>query len=60
MLLGVPVVLVALPAVYLVLTRIMFTLDARELPGMAELITAEKAAQGRMGRGELTVPWCSC
>ena len=55
MLLGVPVVLVALPAVYLVLTRIMFTLDARELPGMAELITAEKAAQGRMGRGELTV-----
>ena len=55
MLLGVPVVLVALPAVYLVLTRIMFTLDARELPGMADLITAEKAAQGRMASGELAV-----
>ena len=55
MLLGVPVVLVALPAVYLVLTRVMFTLDARELPGIANLITAEKAAQGRMGRGELAV-----
>lgn len=55
MLLGIPVMLVALPAVYLVLTKIMFTLDARELPGMAELIGAEKATQGRMGRGELSV-----
>jgi sodium-dependent dicarboxylate transporter 2/3/5 len=55
MLVGVPVVLVALPAVYLVLTRVMFTLDARELPGMAALIGAEKAAQGRMGRGEIAV-----
>ena len=27
----------------------------RELPGMAELIGAEKAVQGRMGRGELSV-----
>ncbi len=55
MLLGIPVMLVALPAVYLVLTRIMFTLDARELPGMADLIKAEKAAQGRMSRGEIAV-----
>ena len=55
MLLGIPVMLVALPAVYLVLTKIMFTLNARELPGMAELIGAEKAVQGRMGRGELSV-----
>jgi sodium-dependent dicarboxylate transporter 2/3/5 len=48
-------VLVALPMVYIVLTRIMFTLDARELPGMAELIRTEKAAQGRMGRAEIAV-----
>lgn len=55
MLLGVPVVLVALPIVYIVLTRVMFTLDARELPGMVELITTEKARLGRLSRGELAV-----
>jgi sodium-dependent dicarboxylate transporter 2/3/5 len=55
MLLGVPVVLIALPVVHGVLTRVMFTLDARELPGMAEMIAAEKAGQGRIGRGELAV-----
>jgi sodium-dependent dicarboxylate transporter 2/3/5 len=55
MLLGIPVMLVALPAVYLVLTRIMFTLDAHELPGMVELIEAERAAQSRMSRGEISV-----
>ena len=55
MLLGVPVVLTALPLVYLVLTRVMFTLDARELPGMAAMIAGETAAQGRMGRGERSV-----
>jgi sodium-dependent dicarboxylate transporter 2/3/5 len=55
MVLGVPVMLVSLGAVYLVLTRIMFTLDAHELPGMTELIRAEKTAQGRLGRGELAV-----
>jgi sodium-dependent dicarboxylate transporter 2/3/5 len=55
MLLGVPVVLVTLPIVYLVLTRVAFTLAAGELPGLAEMIAAEKAKQGRMARGELTV-----
>jgi sodium-dependent dicarboxylate transporter 2/3/5 len=55
MVLGVPVVLVALPAVYFVLTRVMFSLDAGELPGMDALIRAEKAAQGRMSRGEIAV-----
>lgn len=55
MLLGVPVVLLALPLVYLVLTRIMFRLDTRELPGMADLIRAERRSLGRPGRGETTV-----
>jgi solute carrier family 13 (sodium-dependent dicarboxylate transporter), member 2/3/5 len=55
MLLGVPVVLVALPIVYIVLTRTMFTLDTRELPGMADLIRAEKGSLGPLGRGELAV-----
>ena len=55
MLLGVPVVLVTLPAVYVVLTRVMFTLDADEVPGMAALIAGEKARMGRFSRGEITV-----
>jgi solute carrier family 13 (sodium-dependent dicarboxylate transporter), member 2/3/5 len=55
MLLGVPVMLVALPAVYLVLTRIRFTLDSREIPGVRELIAAEKQGLGSMTRGERAV-----
>lgn len=53
MLLGVPVALVALVCVYLVLTRVMFTLPAGDLPGMTTLIAGEQARLGRLGRGEL-------
>lgn len=55
MLLGVPVMLVTLPLVYLVLTRISFRLDPGELPGMKELIAREKAGLGRFSRGEAIV-----
>lgn len=55
MLLGVPVVLVTLPTVYLVLTRVSFKLSESELPGMAELIRTEKAGLGRFSRGETIV-----
>jgi len=55
MLLGVPVTLVALPAVYLVLTRVMFRLGAGELPGMAGLIAEERARLGPFSRGEISV-----
>ena len=55
MLLGVPVVLVTLPAVYLVLTRVMFRLEAHEVPGMADLIALERARLGRFSRGEMIV-----
>ena len=55
MLLGVPVMLVALPAVYLVLTRVMFTLPAGELPGMGRMLAEERARLGRPGRGEIAV-----
>jgi len=55
MLLGVPVMLVALPAVYLVLTRVMFSLGRRELPGMAALIADEQARLGRLRGPELAV-----
>ena len=55
MLLGVPVVVMTLPFVYFVLTRLMFTLDTREVPGMADLIDREQARLGRMGGPELAV-----
>jgi sodium-dependent dicarboxylate transporter 2/3/5 len=55
MLLGVPVSLVSLACVYLVLTRVMFRLDAREVPGMRALIDAERGRLGALGRGEVTV-----
>jgi sodium-dependent dicarboxylate transporter 2/3/5 len=55
MVLGVPVSLLAVIGVYLVLTRIMFSLGARELPGMAALLAAERAQLGPLGRGELAV-----
>jgi solute carrier family 13 (sodium-dependent dicarboxylate transporter), member 2/3/5 len=55
MLLGVPVVICTLPLVFLVLTRVMFRLEGGELPGVAGMIAAEKTAQGRMSRGEVSV-----
>jgi solute carrier family 13 (sodium-dependent dicarboxylate transporter), member 2/3/5 len=53
MLLGVPVSLVSLAVVYVVLTRVMFTLGSQELPGMAALIAEERARLGRVSRGEM-------
>ena len=55
MLLGVPVMLVTLPIVYLVLTRVWFRLAHDEVPGMRELIATERARLGRPGRGEISV-----
>jgi sodium-dependent dicarboxylate transporter 2/3/5 len=55
MLLGVPVMLVTLPTVYLVLTRVSFKLDAGEIPGMAGLIRGEKFRLGPFSRGEVAV-----
>lgn len=53
MLIGVPVSLVALGAVYLVLTRVMFRLGTEPLPGLAELIAEEQETLGAVSRGEL-------
>jgi len=55
MLLGVPVVAVTLPCVYVVLTRVMFRLERHELAGMADLLAAERARLGVIGRAELAV-----
>ncbi len=55
MLLGIPVVLVTLPVVYLVLTRVSFKLDRAPMPGMAQLIQRERAEMGPFSRGEAIV-----
>jgi sodium-dependent dicarboxylate transporter 2/3/5 len=55
MLIGVPVTIATLPIVYVVLTRVLFNLDRRELPGMAELILTEQAKLGTFSRGEAVV-----
>lgn len=55
MLIGVPVVVIALPLVYLVLTRVAFRLGREPVPGMEELIAEEKARMGAFSRGEKLV-----
>lgn len=55
MLLGVPVVLLALPLVYGVLTRWVLQVESTPLEGVAELIATEKSQLGRLTRSELTV-----
>ena len=55
MLIGVPVVLVALPIVYVVLTRVVFRLGTMPVPAMAELIAEEKGRLGRPSGGEIAV-----
>ena len=55
MLIGVPVVAIALPCVYVVLTRIMFRLGTDEVPGMNEMMASERMRLGRFSRGELAV-----
>lgn len=55
MLLGVPVMLVTLPIVYLVLTRVSFRLGEADVPGMADLIARERARMGRISRPEILV-----
>jgi len=55
MLLGVPVVVVGLPLCYLLLTRIVFPIHARELPGGRELVDREAEALGPMSSAERRV-----
>ena len=52
MLVGVPLVLVALPICYAVLTRIAFPIRMKELPGGGELIRDALEKLGKMNRGE--------
>lgn len=55
MLIGVPVVLLTLPAVYWLLTRMSFKLDDRQIPGVVGLLHTEKRGLGPITRAEWTV-----
>ncbi len=55
MLIGVPVMLVTLPIVWLVLTRVSFRLGTEEIAGMADLIRIEKGKLGAWSHGEKAV-----
>jgi sodium-dependent dicarboxylate transporter 2/3/5 len=55
MLLGVPVMLLTLPIVWFVLTRVSFRLDNAEVAGMADLIRSEKRTLGPWSAGEKAV-----
>jgi len=55
MLIGMPFVFVFLPIAWVVLTRVVFPIRLREIPGGRALIQRELAAQGPMSRAELAV-----
>jgi sodium-dependent dicarboxylate transporter 2/3/5 len=55
MLLGVPLILVSLPLVYLILTRLSFKVPNEEVPGLRSALHEERSKLGRMSRGEWAV-----
>lgn len=55
MLVGVPLVLVSLPLTWLVLTRLVFPIRIREIPGGVDAIRAEYRKLGSVSRGERIV-----
>lgn len=55
MLLGVPLVIIAIPLVHLILTRISFRVGREEIPGIGERLTEERAKLGRMTQPEWAV-----
>lgn len=55
MLLGVPLVLISIPLVHLILTRVSFRVGREEIPGIGESLAAERAKLGRMSAPEWAV-----
>jgi len=52
---GLPLVMVFLPLTWLLLTKVVFPIRLKAIPGEAELIRGELARQGPMSRGEWAV-----
>ncbi len=55
MTIGVPLVIVALPIVYLILTKVIYPIKIKEIPGGDKVIREELSKAGRMSREELMV-----
>ena len=55
MLVGFPIVLVGVPTVFFMMTRVLYSFDSRDLVGSAELIAEERDKLGPMNRGEKIV-----
>lgn len=52
---GVPLVLISLPLVHFILTRISFKVDNLETPGLSEAIDGEKRKLGKISKAEFYV-----
>jgi solute carrier family 13 (sodium-dependent dicarboxylate transporter), member 2/3/5 len=55
MLIGIPLVIVALPIAWFLLTRVLFRIGIRELPGGQEMVRTELEALGGLSREEMLV-----
>lgn len=55
MLLGLPLVIIAIPLVHLILTRVSFRVGREEIPGIRERLSEERAKLGRMSPPEWAV-----
>lgn len=55
MMIGVPLVLISLPIVYLLLTKVLYPIQLKEIPGGKELIQTQLRGIGRMSRRERIV-----
>lgn len=53
--LGVPLILVSLPFVYFILTRLSFKVPDEEVPGLREALHGERTKLGKMSKGEWAV-----
>src|SRR5690606_34120173 len=55
MLLGVPLIIIAVPLAHLILTRVSFRVSNASIPGVREQIASERAKLGPMSRPEWIV-----
>jgi solute carrier family 13 (sodium-dependent dicarboxylate transporter), member 2/3/5 len=55
MLMGVPLVVISLPLIYIVLVKIIYPIRIKEIPGGKEIINQQLKKAGRISRAELMV-----
>ena len=55
MMVGVPMIILMLPVVWLILTKVAFPIDLPPVPGQTQMIRDQLTAMGPMSRGERTV-----